>query len=87
MTFEHKEGQGSLFKNTYKQKDDQPDYKGTVKLSGKDYDIAAWIKDGKNGKFMSLKVSEPWKPGYPHLKEQDRQEATQADDLDSEIPF
>ena len=67
MTFEHKEGQGSLFKNDYKKSDSHPDYKGTIKLSGKDYDIAAWVKDGKKGKFFSLKVSEPWKKGYPDI--------------------
>jgi len=53
--FEHKNGSGSIFKNKRKDKENQPDYTGTMRgLDGKDYRIALWIKDGKKGKFFSL---------------------------------
>jgi len=56
MAYEMKDGQGSLFKNDRKTSDKGPDYKGSLKLNGEEYWIAAWIKDGKKGKWMSLSV-------------------------------
>lgn len=57
MTYENKPGNGALFKNDRKEKDTHPDYKGDVKLpDGTDCWIAAWLKDGKNGKFLSLSI-------------------------------
>lgn len=82
--FEHKPGSFSLFKNTFKEKDTQPDYKGDGKdLDGNDIEISAWLKDGKNGKFMSCKISPPFK------KAEAKPSAKPAapDDLDSDIPF
>lgn len=61
MSYEHKNGNGSLFKNDYKKSDAQPDYQGTIKLpDGTDQQIAAWVKDGAKGKFFSLKLSDPY---------------------------
>jgi|TARA_R110002153_G_scaffold143178_2_gene294257 uncharacterized protein (DUF736 family) len=61
MSYEHKIGNGSLFKNTNKTNDNQPDYSGSIKLQdGKDQQIAAWIKEGVKGKFFSLKLSDPY---------------------------
>jgi len=54
MAYEQKEGQGALFKNTEKQKPTHPDYKGDVTIGGAKYWLSAWIKDGKNGKYMSV---------------------------------
>lgn len=60
MAYEQKPGGGSLFKNTKKTADKHPDYRGEmVTPEGKKYALAAWIKEGKNGKFFSLKLSEP----------------------------
>jgi len=54
-------GNGSLFKNTNKTNDNQPDYSGSIKLQdGKDQQIAAWIKEGAKGKFFSIKLSDPY---------------------------
>ena len=56
--YTQKEGQGSLFKNTYKEAAAQPDYTGSVLINGKEMRLAAWVKEGKNGKFFSLQLSE-----------------------------
>lgn len=51
---------GAIFKND-KKADNHPDYKGKINVKGEDFDIALWVKDGKNGKFFSAKISEPFK--------------------------
>ena len=56
MAFELKEGQGTLFKNDKKGNDKAPDYRGELSLAGEMFKIAGWLKDGKNGKWMSLKA-------------------------------
>lgn len=59
MAYEHKEGQGSLFKNG-KQNDRQPDYKGTIVIAGKTYEVAAWERTSQRGtSYLSLQASEP----------------------------
>jgi uncharacterized protein (DUF736 family) len=56
-TFEHKEGQGSLFKNEKKTAPNQPDYRGELKWQNQLLKLAGWVKDSKTGKkFLSLKV-------------------------------
>ena len=49
-----KDNSGALFKNDRKTNANQPDYKGSVQVDGRDYWISAWIKQGKQQKFMSL---------------------------------
>jgi hypothetical protein len=56
--YQLKEGQGSLFKNDRKQTPQQPDYAGTVMVNGKEMRIAAWVKEGKTGKFFSMQLSD-----------------------------
>jgi hypothetical protein len=49
---------GVLFKNE-SPNEKAPAYKGKINVDGKEYELAAWLKEGKNGKYMSLKVQEP----------------------------
>jgi hypothetical protein len=68
MTFQPKPGHGSLFKNDRKAKDIQPDYKGSLVLpDGTRVNLAGWIKDGANGKYLALKCDSlpPLKEGEP----------------------
>lgn len=52
---------GVLFKNDRKEEDRHPDYKGKINANGQDFELAAWIREDRNGrKYMSLSVSEPW---------------------------
>jgi uncharacterized protein (DUF736 family) len=76
MSYEHKNGNGSLFKNEYKKSDAQPDYQGTIKLpDGTDQQISAWVKDGTKGKYFSLKLS------APYVKDEAKATAKVNDDL------
>lgn len=69
-------GKGVLFKNNKKTKAGQPDYTGNFILTAElmqawheemgtqpelKVDLAAWIKPGKSGSFLSLSVSAPYK--------------------------
>lgn len=69
-----------LFKNDKKGNDKAPDYTG--KIVGPDGKterrLAAWIREGKSGKFMSGKVEDF----------REKQAAPQQDDIESDgIPF
>ena len=60
MAFEINERSGSLFKNAEKRSDKSPDYTGNLKLGGKLYRVAGWIRaSAKGDKYMSLAISEP----------------------------
>lgn len=71
---------GVLFKNNRKQEgSNQPDYSGTGNWQGQDFQISAWLKEGKNGKFFSFSFQEPYVPG--------EDKKPRNDEPDSEIPF
>lgn len=59
MSFELKEGQGTLHKNDKEGNDKRPDYRGTANVGGTLYRVSGWIKEGKNGKWMSLSIELP----------------------------
>ena len=75
---------GVLFKND-SQNERAPSYKGKINVDGKEYELAAWIRDSKAGtKFMSLKVQEPFK------KENKPKPAPQSDlmaGMDDDVPW
>ena len=75
---------GALFKNDKKGNEKAPDYAGKINVDGTDYRLAAWVREGKSGKFMSLKVSELME------KKATKPAAKTGDvfaDLDDTIPF
>jgi len=53
------DGYGSMNPVINKKNEKQPDYQGWVKLEGKFYEIAGWVKFGKsNNKFLSISIKE-----------------------------
>jgi uncharacterized protein (DUF736 family) len=52
---------GTLFRDDKRTNDRAPEFTGTLNVEGKEYRIAAWVKEStKTGKkFFSLKVEEP----------------------------
>lgn len=52
-----RDNSGVLFKSDKKDNERAPDYKGNIMVDGTEYWLSAWIKEGKNGKFMGLAVS------------------------------
>jgi hypothetical protein len=82
MAYEQKDNSGALFRNDKGDNASRPDYTGDCLVDGKPKRMAAWLKDGKNGKFMSIKFDEP--------REQQQQAPAaqpQTASLDDEIPF
>ena len=74
----------SLFKNTYKEKENQPDYVCSVydKETNKSTKIGGgWIKEGKNGKYISISIDDEYK------KEEKKEESTEEEVDPNDIPF
>ena len=81
MAYEAKPGTFSLSKNQNKLKETHPDYSGDGKdMDGNEIYVSAWLKDGKNGKFMSCS----FKP--KEAKKSAPAPASDFDDLES-APF
>jgi uncharacterized protein (DUF736 family) len=82
VSYEQKDGQGSLFKNKRKETDNHPDYTGSVTINGVEHWLSAWIKTPKAGgeKYMSLSIG---KPKAPRDNDQQREAAP----FDDRIPF
>lgn len=74
---------GILFKNDYKETEKHPDYKGKINVEGKELELAAWVRKGEKGSFMSLSVSEPYKK---EQQPQSEQPDPLPDDMDG-LPF
>lgn len=56
MTYEIREGQGSLFRNQKKLTDTHPNLTGSARINGVDYWVSCWSKPTKDGtdKWLSL---------------------------------
>ena len=78
---EQKDNSGVLFKNDKKDKDSHPDYKGNITVDGKNYWLSAWIKTGKNGRFMGLAVN-PKDENYEPAKQAKKKPVDKED-----VPF
>ena len=81
MAYEAKPNSGSLFK-AEKKSEKAPEYTGTFKDStGKEWRLAAWVKEGAKGKFFSLLASEK----QPEIAK--TQSSLKVDDDSNSLPF
>ena len=59
MAYELKEMQGSLFKNSKKTTELQPDYTGKIKVNGVELQLSAWVAKTKAGEtYLNIKAKE-----------------------------
>jgi hypothetical protein len=54
MTDKNYDNSGILSRNDRKERPSQPDFVGSLRISGKDYWLSAWKKENERGKFLSL---------------------------------
>jgi len=84
-TYEHKPGNGSLFRNKDSNPDNnQPYYKGDIKLQdGTMQEISAWVNESKAGKkYLSLKLQNVYVAPVEVKKEEPKSEEVSPD-----LPF
>ena len=88
MSYEQKPNTGTLFANDRKEKESDPNAKGTALIDGVEYWISSWTntsKDGKKYMKLSFSVKTP-KPveDVPKADEDAKVETVKDDD---ELPF
>jgi hypothetical protein len=59
---------GTLNKNDKGDNEKRPDYKGKIDIEGTLYWLSAWIREGNDGKFLSLKAEKAEKKAGPVKK-------------------
>ena len=89
MAWETREGSGSLFKNSKREKDTAPNAKGEARIGGVLYEVAAWTKKDKNGNpWQSLSFKA--KGDAPQEAPKPKPHTAAADDMpegSDDIPF
>jgi hypothetical protein len=82
MAYEQNDMSGSLFKNDRREKDSQPNARGSCKIDGVEYWVSAWTKKDKNGNpWQSLAFT-------PKAQNEARSEAPVSDvPFSDDIPF
>ena len=90
--YEEKEGYGSLFENSYKDKESQPDLKGKIMIDGKIIKLSGWKKPyGSEGKVRISLAVDTFEPqsqpgGFEQLH--NAVDANKTPDVpDNKIPF
>ena len=74
----------SLDRNIDKRGEKSPDYRGRLNVDGVEYYLDGWIKEGRNGKFISGSIK-------PIVRTEERPKAAPikggADPFDDGVPF
>ena len=74
---QQRDNSGILFRNDRKTEPQHADYSGSATINGQEFWMNAWLKEGRNGKFMSFS----FKPKKTAAK------ASADVDYDDAIPF
>ena len=80
MTDKLHDNSGILFRNSDKSGGRDRDYKGEATISGVEYWMSGWIKEGKKGKFMTFSFK-------PKDAAAAKPKSVFADDMNDEVGF
>jgi uncharacterized protein (DUF736 family) len=53
---ERQDNTGNIFPNDRKERDEQPDYTGKLKVEGKEYYISGWKRANQQSSYISFKL-------------------------------
>ena len=87
MAYEQKDNSGAIFRNDKKETDNHPDRRGDCLIDGKAYWISGWIKEGKNGQFLSLSFKAKDAKPVERLDGKRAGERPSVDNMESDRPF
>lgn len=88
MAYEQRENSGSLFKNDKREKESQPNARGTAKIGGVDYWVDAWTKKDKNGKpWQSLSFKRKDQTSNAAKPAADKPRAAARQLAEDDVPF
>lgn len=74
---------GALFKNDKRERDNHPEYTGSINIEGQEYWLSAWVKDGQKGKFLSLSV----RPKDPAVTRPAERRQAPSEGFENDLPF
>jgi hypothetical protein len=76
--YQHKENTGTMFRNDKREKDSEPEYKGSANIDGRDYWVSSWINETKAGvKYMKFSFT----PMEKKQQSSSRQSSPPSDDV------
>lgn len=81
MSYETKPNTGSLFKAKERATEKHPEYTGTINVDGREYWLAAWVKEGQTQKYFSLALKPKDAP------KRDERMPKHFEDMKSDLPF
>jgi hypothetical protein len=87
MAFETREGQGALFVNDRKEGEQQPDYRGNVRIGGVLYRLSGWRRDSNGKGWLSLAIQPDQRAQTTPTAAAKPAQAAQQHDFDDDIPF
>jgi hypothetical protein len=78
---------GTLSRNKKKESPTHADYNGQINVNSTEYWLNGWIKEGPEGKFLSLSIK-PKTPAARQSSEPTRKSQSSGfDDMSDDIPF
>jgi len=85
VTYQPRDGDGSLFDNDRKQSSQHPDMTGQILIGGVEYWISAWRKSSRDGTkhFLSLSA----RPKVAKAPPAPKAAPTEVEDFDDKLPF
>lgn len=86
---ERKNNTAVIFKNNYKEKETQPDFKGEGVVNGEEVRIAMWVNTSKKGDkyFAATFEKKEQQDGSGNVQKEQPKKAETKQEADDDLPF